>query len=153
MSLESETAAYLRADAELATLLPGGIYESSALSDIGLTDPVTAPDVWADGTFQPSAVVRQRALTPTGDLQSLSSRRTSASQVVEVWVYARDGTAIEAALDRVYALLMGKRFPRAFSATWVGSGLGISQAPELTSGIRVGREDYRVSLIRVAAAI
>ena len=144
---EAEVATFLSADAELGTLAPGGIYANDDLSIAGLTDMEYMTDVWVDGTFQTTIVVRQRAPIPTGDLQSVRSQRTSMSQVVEVWAYGKTSEAIEAVLNRVYALLMGKRLTAAFSATWVG-GLPITQAPELPAGHKVGREDFRVVSIR-----
>jgi hypothetical protein len=153
MSRESEVVTYLRTDETLGDLLPGGIYAESDLPVEGLTEPLRMTDVWAGGTFQATAVVRQAAPVPTGDLQDVTLQHTSVSQRIEIWVYATTADAIEAALDRVYALLMGKRFNHAFSATWVGSGLGIGQAPELPSGIKVGRNDYRIVFIRKPEAV
>lgn len=152
MSREAEVVTYLRADTDLGTLLPGGIYASSDLSVAGLTDR-TMTDVWAGGEFQPTAIVRQRAPVPTGALQSIGTKHTSMSQVVEVWVYATENQAIEDAFERVYALMMGKRLSAAFSATWVGSGPGVMQAPELPAGIKVDRQDFRVVSIRFVAAV
>lgn len=148
MNREAEIVAYLRDDPDLGILLPGGVYGYAELSVEGLTDPLTTPDVWTGGVFQACAIVRMRSPVPTGDLQSTQTQRTSMSQVGEVWVYALDEADIEAGQNRIYALMMGKRLAGAFSATWVGSGPGIMQAPELPAGVRVGREDYRVVSIR-----
>lgn len=148
MSKEQEVVTYLRTDTALGTLAPGGIYAHGDLDERGLTDAVAMPDVWAGGTFQTTIVVRERAPVPTGDLQSTASQRTSMSQVVEVWVYGLTTDAIEAALNRVYALMMGKRLTAAFSATWVG-GLATMQVPELPSGHKASRNDYRIVSIRI----
>lgn len=144
---EVEVVEYLRADETLGELAPGGIYADSDLTEIGITDPATTPDVYLDGVFQTTIRVHQRAPVPTGDLQSIATQRTSMSQVIEVWGYGTPA-AIEAALNQVYALMMGKRFTAAFSATWAGSGPGIMQAPGLSPGIRTRHEDYRIVTIR-----
>ena len=148
MSRESEVATYLAADSELQGLAPGGVYAASVLPISGLTDTDYMSDVWAGGVFNTTIVVRERAPVPTGDLQSAQTQRTSVSQAVEVWGYGTSSAAVEAALNRVYALMMGHRLPRAFSATWIGGGAGISQAPELPSGIVTGMESYRIVFIR-----
>lgn len=153
MNREAEVVTYLRADTDLGNLLPGGIYGLSSLSISGITSRTLTPDVWTGGVFQACAVVRMRSPVPTGQLQSTLTQRTSMSQVGEAWVYALDEADIEAGQNRIYALMMGKRLSAAFSATWVGSGLGVTQAPELPAGIKVGREDYRVVSIRFVAAI
>lgn len=148
MSRETEVRDYLRTDAQLDTLAPGGIYADSELPVEGLTEPLRVPDVYAGGVFNTTVRVRQRAPVPTGDLQSIASQRTSMSQAIEVWAYATTDAAVEAVLNRVYALMMGKRLSAAFSATWIGGGPGIMQAPELPSGILTSHEDYRYVSIR-----
>jgi hypothetical protein len=153
MSMESETVALLADDLELGVLLPGGVYSYMLLGDEGITDRKTTPDVWAGGEFQATVVVRQRAPVPTGDLQSIRSQRVSYSQAVEVWVYALTAEEIEAALNRIYALMMGKRLTAAFSAVWAGSGPSILQSPELPPGIKNNHEDYRLVSIRRAVAV
>lgn len=152
MSREAEVVTYLRADPTLEDLAPGGIYPDSDLGEEGITDPTTTPDVYAGGEFQTTIVVRERAPVPTGDLQSIGSQRTSTSQAIEVWVYALTADAIEAVLNRVYSLMMGKRLSKAFSATWAG-GMPTQRAPELSSVIFTRHEDYRVVSIRMPAAV
>lgn len=151
MSREAEVVTYLRADSGSETIAPGGIYAYSDLGEEGITDSATTPDVYAGGELQTTIVVRERSPVPTGDLQSIASQRTSMSQVIEVWAYSSDTTAIEAALNWVYGLMMGKRLARTFSATWAG-GMPIQRAPEL-SGIFTRHEDYRVVSIRTPAAV
>lgn len=152
MSREVEVADYLRSDSTLQALCAGGIYPDAMLPESGLTNAKLMTKVWAGGVFNTTVVVRQRAAVPTGDLQGIRSQRTSYSQAIEVWVYARDPTAIQTVLDHVYRLMMGHRLSAAFSATWAGS-LPVMQAPELPSGTLVGRNDYRVVSIRVPAAV
>lgn len=146
---EEEVVTFLRTDATLGTLAPGGIYPDADLGVEGISDPNTMTDVWTGGVFQTTIVVRERAPVPTGDLQGVMSQRTSMSQAIEVWVYALTAAAVEAALNRVYALMMGKRLAAAFSATWAGGG-SISDAPELPAGIVTRNESYRVVSIRRA---
>lgn len=147
-SREVEVVTYLRTDNTLQSLAPGGIYADGDLAVAGLTEAVGMTDVWAGGVFNTTIVVRERAPVPTGDLQSVRSQRTSTSQAIEVWVYALTSAAIEAARNRVYALMMGKRLTAAFSATWIPGGPGIMDAPELPPGTLVEHADYRIIFIR-----
>ena len=150
-SREVEVVTYLRQDEPLGELAPGGIYADSDLPTAGLTDQENG-DVWAGGVFQDTLVVRERAPVPTGDLQSIASQHTSMSQAIEVWGYSTDPAALQAMMDRVYTLMMGKRLAKAFSATWVG-GMPRTQAPELPSGTFTRHEDYRVVSIRTPVEV
>jgi hypothetical protein len=151
-SRETEVADYLRSDLTLSSLTPGGIYPDAWLPDPGGLTSKLLTKVWAGGVFRTTLVIRARAPVPTGDLQSIRSKRTSTSQAIEVWAYSVDQAAIDSILSRVYALMMGHRLTAAFSATWV-SALPVQQAPELPSGIKVGMEAYRVVFIRRAIAV
>ena len=152
MTRESEVVTYLRTDDALDDLAPGGVYPDADLSEIGLTDAVAMPDVWAGGVFQTTVVVRERAPVPTGDLQDVTLQHTSMSQAIEIWGYGLTAEAIEAALNRVYALLMGHKLTVGWRATWAG-GAPLMQAPELPSGIFVRMESYRVVAVRKPVAV
>lgn len=145
---EVEVVIYLRQDEPLGELAPGGIYADSDLSVEGISEAAGMSDVWVGNVFQDTLVVRERAPVPTGDLQSTRSQRTSMSQAVEVWAYSSDPARIQAMLDRVYALMMGKRLAKAFSATWAGGG-PLVPAPELPAGIKTRHEAYRIVSIRM----
>lgn len=147
-SREVEVVTYLRTDATLATLAPGGIYVYADLGVEGIADSKYAEDVWAGGIFNTSILVKQGAPVPTGDLQSVMSQLTSMSQVIEIWVYGLTADAIQAVFTRVYTLMMGHNVGDAFSATQGRSGTGIGQAPELPTGILTNYEGYRVFFIR-----
>lgn len=153
MTRETEVATYLRTDTTLLALVPGKIYAYGQLTAAGITDATLTPSVWTGGTFKSAIVVRQRAPVPTGDLQGVVSKRTSTSQAIEVWGYATSQAAVEAILAQVYRLMMGKRLAAAFSATWAGSAPGITQAPELPSGIFTYHEDYRIVFLRRAVTV
>jgi hypothetical protein len=154
MTREVEVADYLRTDAALVVLVPGGIYPDEKLpaDGSGLTNAKLMTKVWANGIFNTTIVVRERAPVPTGDLQSIASQRTSTSQAVEIRAYGLTMAAVIDARKRVYALMMGHRLSAAFSATWV-SALPVMQAPELPPGIRVGMEAYRIVFIRRAITV
>lgn len=152
---EIEVATFLRTNAALVALCPGGIYPHTWLTNVegGLSNAELMTKVWAGGIFRTTLVIRARAAVPTGELQSTQSRRTSTSQAIEVWAYSTDAAAIEAVLNRVYALLMGKRLAAAFSATWIGGEIGIQQAPELPSGVLVDKRDFRIVFIQRAITV
>jgi hypothetical protein len=147
---EVEVADFLRTDATLVALVPGGIYPHAWLANVrgGLSNAEVMTKVWTGGVFRTTLVIRARAAVPTGDLQSIRTQRTSTSQALEVWSYGLTAAAIEAALNRVYTLLMGKRLTAAFSAVWIGGGIGVRQAPELPPGTLVDKADYRFVFIR-----
>lgn len=149
MTREEVVANYLRGNATLRALAPGGIYPDAIIPDPdGLSNAKLMPKVWAGGVFNTTVVVRQAAAVPTGDLQGVSSKRTSMSQVIEVWVYSEDTAAIEAVFAQVYTLMMGKKIGDSFRATQGRSGAGIRQAPDLPPGIKTNYEGYRIVFIR-----
>lgn len=148
MRREEEVATYLRADDTLRDLAVGGIYYDAMIPEPdGMTSAKSMPKVWQGGQFRTTIVVKQAAAVPTGDLQSIRSQRTSMSQRIEVWVYAKSADVIETVLDHVYRLMMGKRLSKAFSATQAG-GAPLVPAPELPAGIKTRHEDYRIVFIR-----
>lgn len=150
MNRESEVVAYLRSDTDLGILLPGGVYGYIELGVIGITDPLTTPDVWTGRVFRACAVVRMRSPVPTGILADQRTQTTDNNQVGELRVYALDEAAIGAGQDRIYALMMAKRFTRAWGAEWVFT-VPAEQAPELPAGIKVERWDYRIRSLKRAA--
>lgn len=143
---EQEVAAYLRADDDLAALVPGGTYAASSLPVAGITDPITTPDVWADG-FQPSVIVRQRSAVPSGLLVDYKTQETDSNQVIEVWAYALAVDTVESILDAVYGLMQGHAFTLAWPATWTQT-VGVLDAPELPPGTKMARMDYGIKSIR-----
>lgn len=151
MTVETEAVTYYRSDPALMALCPGEIYANNNLTDAGITDAESTPDVWAGSEFQTCIVVRQRARVPTGALQSIQSQHTSVSQAIEVWAYAKTADEVEAVLNRIYALTMGHKFSGAFRAVQAGS-MEIGDAPNLL-GVKVAHDDYRMVGIRRAIAV
>ena len=107
--------AILTADATLGALLPGGIYKG--LPEITRQ---TAP-----GAFDASSELRPCALVKAEGERDDGPRRIAGSQLVGVWVYHRtDDEAVEAALERIHALLhrrslgVGMWEAARASATW-----------------------------------
>ncbi len=88
--------AILSADVTLAALLPGGVYKG--IPEITRQHAPAAFD--ANSELRPCALVKAQTERDTGP------RRIAGAQLVGVWVYHRtDDEAIEAALDRIDALL------------------------------------------------
>jgi hypothetical protein len=152
MRREEEVAEYLRGDPLLGTLLPGGIYADADLGDEGITDAVTTPDVWSGGTLRATAIVRERAEVPTLQLVDVKRQVADSNQVVEIWLYAPSAAALDSVRQRVYALMQGHVFARAWPAVWV-PGLAVGSVPELPAGlgIKMMREDYQIRALRRAA--
>lgn len=152
MSRESEVATRLRSDATLVALAPGGIYAAGDLGEAGITDPKTTPNAYLGGRLRPTVIVRERAAVPAYGLADVESGWTSASQVVEVYAYARQNrTVLTQLLERVYTLVQGHAFTGAWPAVWVGS-LGPLPAPELGDAYMV-RNEYQIVNIRRPAPV
>lgn len=143
---EIEVAAYLRSDDDLAALVPGGIYAASVLGVEGITDPVTTPDVWADG-FQTTIVVRQRSAVPGGLLVDFKTQESDSNQAIEVYAYALEVETVESVLDAVYGLMQGHKFTAAWAANW-SLTVGVLDAVELPPGTKMARMDFTIKSIR-----
>ena len=87
--------AVLVADATLAALLPGGVYK-------GLPE-ITRQ--LAPGAFDGASELRPCALARGADERPDGPARIAGAQMVSVWVYAASDGAVEAALERIDALL------------------------------------------------
>lgn len=151
MTRESEVVTRLRADDDLADLVPGGIYGDDTLEPQGVTDAVTTPDVWAGGTFQASVIVRQRAKVPQYRVFDEAEQTVDVAQTVEVYIYALTAAEIEAASDRIFALLTDPDNPLddAYPGTWQ-AGLPLMDVPNLPN-VRMQRDDYLFTSLRVPA--
>lgn len=120
MAHEDEIAALLEADATLLAILTGGVYTAGTVGLDGITRE-SAPDAFdASGWLLPCALVKQRGNVPTSDVRDYDAQVTSATQVVEVWLYSDQGdgyTAIDQAKDRIYTLLQGEMLSDSFEVT------------------------------------
>lgn len=124
MSRESEFAAVLTADATLMATLTGGVYTLESVGLAGITRETQPAAFDTSGYLKPCALVRARDLVPDGAARDLIARVASASQVVEIWLYADSGagySAIEAAKVRLYTLLEGRQVGSSFDVQWVNS--------------------------------
>lgn len=96
----------LTGDAPLVALLTGGLYDGRTVQEISRQNAPAAYDAW--GELLPCALVRAENQTPWGPL------RNSSRLYVTVWLYQQTGyTAIEAARERIYALLHRKQLSTA----------------------------------------
>ena len=147
MSRESEVATRLRADATLVALVPGGIYTVGDLGEAGITDPKTTPNAWLGGRLRPTVIVRARAPVPSFGLVNLRDGLASASQMLEVYAYARQNHGVLTQVqDRIYTLLQGYALDAAWPTVWTGS-LGPLPAPELGDA-DMSRSEYQIVTIR-----
>lgn len=119
-SREADFHARIVADTALMAILTGGAFKSESVGIEGI-DRTTAPGAFdASGFLRPCALVRQRALVPTGDVLDFGAQIISARQAVEIWLYsdASGGyTAIDAAIDRLYTLFQGHVFAGTFEVS------------------------------------
>jgi hypothetical protein len=112
---EDEIAAILAADATLTGILTGGILTSGTVGEEGLSRTETPAVFDAAGYLKPVALVRQRGLVPNSQVKDFDEQITSATQVVEVWLYQDSGyVEIDAAKARIYTLLQGRMLAGTF---------------------------------------
>ena len=146
---ESEATTHLRADAALASILTGGIYASGSLGIEGLGESST-PDAFASGVLLPTAIVRTRAFIPSGGIVDLSERVASASQMLEVWLYAdvADQEALHDARQRVYEIVQGYAFDAAYPSEWANELATIPEPGNLAPSGMMSRIDFLIRNIR-----
>lgn len=112
MSRESLFAARMTADATLAALLPGGVYQAMQLFEPGIArsnaQTANAFDTDINKSLKTCALVRERAEVPDGVVRDGMVQLLSTVQVVEVWAY-KEGTleALDLIKDRMISLFEG----------------------------------------------
>lgn len=125
MSRESQFETLLEADATLMALLTGGVFTKESTGVEGITRETATSAFDANGYLKPCALIRERELVPDNAVRDPMAQKTSAAQVVEVWLYADAGagyTAISSAKDRIYTMLEGYQFSGdGFEVQWVNS--------------------------------
>lgn len=97
----------LAGDSTLLATLTGGVYDHGTLSSPG-GSKLPSQAYTASGKLKPLAIVRGRAVVPTGELVNRSTQFASTRQVIEIWLYDdRDASlsALSAAGTRIYTLL------------------------------------------------
>lgn len=107
----------LAADSTLLATLTGGIHDHASLSSAG-GSKLPSSAYTASGKLKPLAIVRGRAVVPTGELADRSAQYASTRQVIEVWLYDdRDATlsALSAAGTRIYTLLQERPLTGTYS--------------------------------------
>lgn len=97
-------------------ILLGSVFKSGTVGPLGITRDTAAGAFDANGYLEPSALVKQRGNVPTGDVEDYTDQSTSASQIVEVWIYEDSPgyTNIDAAAQRIYDLFQGHQLTGTF---------------------------------------
>ncbi len=148
MATEDTIAAKLNTDATLLAILTGGVYARGALGREGLTRETATAAFDANGYLEPCAVVAQRALVPDGNVQDQMSQQASASQVVEIYLYEDTGyDNIDAAMDRIYALLQGYQLSGAFPLEWTNT-VDRQRDRGALDGASLARMDWAIYQVR-----
>lgn len=143
---ETEVVDYLRTDPDLAALVTGGIYAGGDLTVQGITDPITTPDVWPDGVFAPTIIVRQGNPVPGERLVDLKRQEADYDQRIMIWMYALTTEKLEDIRDAVFPLMQGKEFQRTWKGKWIETIY--ADPPELPPGTRGVHDDFRITAIR-----
>lgn len=124
MSRENDFYTRMTGDATLVTTLTGGVWKKESTGVEGITRETAAAAFDTNGYLKPCALVKERELAPNGPLRDPMTQQASASQVVEIYLYADAGagyTAINTAKSRLYALFEGYQFSDSFEVEWVNS--------------------------------
>lgn len=108
MALEDDFATRMLADGTLMAILDGGVYKAGTVGLEGITRETAAGAFDANGYLEPAALVRQRGNVPDNVVRDGMAQKTSAVQVVEIYIYQDSGyDQIDLAVARIYALLEG----------------------------------------------
>lgn len=149
MAREDDFAARMTADATLMAILTGGVHKSGSVGIEGITRE-TVPSAFSDGYLLPAALVHQRGLIPDGTIRDGMAQHASATQVVEIYVYADSGagyTAIDNAINRLFVLFEGYQFADSFPVEWSNSIEHVRDTGAL-DGAGLSRIDFAVYSVR-----
>jgi|GEM_PF-5257971 len=151
MTREAEVAAYMLADVPLMTILTGGVHtEHSAGRDgISRENPSTADAFDASGWLQPCALVVSGIMTSDGgQIRDDAIPVASNIQTLSIWLYEDAGyDNIDAALSRLFTIMQGHRFTRAYRTDFsVPFNRGVEQG--LLKGASMARAALTMRHIR-----
>lgn len=149
---EANVHALLIADTAWKAIFTGGTYLASkiGIEGIGIKSSPAAYD--AKGKLKPAALVRQRALIPTGFIRDLAEKVADASQTVEIYSYQSVQTdAIEAGLVRGYQLLEGHVFTACLPAEWTLTFGIVPEPGSLAPLVMMARQDWLIRSLRKGA--
>lgn len=133
--------AALVGDAELVGTLTGGLYDGRNTQEITRQATPAAFDEW--GELLPCALVRAESQTPWGPLHDGSRL------YFVVWLYAQSGySALEAARDRIYALLHRQQLNTSEGIFEVRHGNDLTglEAQDIPAAMEISR--YYVTALR-----
>jgi hypothetical protein len=119
---EDAVAALLLADTSLMATLTGGMFKSGTVGPAGITRETASAAFDTNGYLKPCALVRQRGNIPDNVMRDEIAQVVSATQVVEVYVYAdatADFSVVNTALGRIAQLLEGRAFTGSFPCALV----------------------------------
>jgi hypothetical protein len=114
----------MEADTTLMAILTGGVWTKEATGVEGITRETAGTAFDTNGYLKPCALVRERDLVPDGVVRDLLAQVASATQTVEIYVYADAGagySAIQSAKARLYHLFEGYQFADSFEVMWSNS--------------------------------
>ena len=146
MSYAEAVFALLDADAPLAAVLVGGIYNGRDVPEEGINRE-DYPDAYdSNGLLQPVAVVRGRRVVPDQAFRVVEAQFVAVNQVVEIWFYDDKDSGwdtIESAGQLVYELLQDQQISGAYNCKLVNS-IEEERDPDL-GGACLHRLDFQVT--------
>lgn len=145
MSREADFATRM-ADATLAAILTGGVYQFGLAGLEGITRDAT-PAAFSGGYLLPCALVRQRGEIPDNIVSDEEAQLDSTVQIVEVYFYESRGyVAIDLAAARTYVLFKGYSFGDTFPLS-LANVLGRQRDNGALNGASMERQDWQVNSI------
>lgn len=156
LNLEDEFANRMKADATLMAILTGGVYTDTELGIEGLRRDADSPSSDAfdgDGLLLPTAVVRQLAPVPYTAIRDEQEATVAMSTVVEVYFYQyRDRDQVEAAMQRTFIVMEGKRIGKTYPGAYIGESTFFYDSGPVANS-NVIRQDWEYTWIRRPEAL
>lgn len=150
MSAVDSIYAVLDGDAELMTLLTGGLY---AIKNLPANEfnKKNAPNAWnvATGAMNPSAVLRGRSTVPQRRINDMGAQVLDTRQAIEVYLYDdryAGWDVITEVAEHIYPLLQGKYIAGA-GIVELTNQLDDMRAPEYSDACMI-RLDYTVEAVK-----
>lgn len=150
---ENQIRDLLWADAQMQTLLPGGIFtdEEVGIEGIRRGAPLFADTFDAEGKLKSCALVREGDLLAYPNIRDEREKTAGVTQIVQVYyIEMRGADDIAPAKDRGYAVLAGERLsdPGSYPLIWELETSRFYDAGPVANST-VLRQDWRVVSIRV----
>ncbi len=115
MTIVTTVRSVLAADATLAAIATGGVYDWNSAGRDGIVRTSTPAAFGSNGRIKPFIMVTSSGGAPDGVLVDEAAQYVSYQAIIGVWMYQDTGyEVIESMRNRVYTLLHAKQIPGIF---------------------------------------